>query len=77
MLRNDGAAGRRRTNVSRNATERHERTSSRRLFDFVNTYFDHAAAFSEHPAGLLNQIKACNSIYRFNFPFRKADGILT
>jgi glutamate dehydrogenase (NAD(P)+) len=46
------------------------------LFDFVNTYFDHAAAFSDHPTGLLDQIKACNSIYRFNFPFRKADGTI-
>src|SRR5687767_8744728 len=46
------------------------------MFDFVNTYFDHAASFSEHPAGLLNQIKTCNSIYRFNFPFRKSDGTI-
>lgn len=46
------------------------------MFDFVNTYFDHAAAWSEHPAGLLKQIKACNSIYRFNFPFRKPDGTI-
>jgi glutamate dehydrogenase (NAD(P)+) len=46
------------------------------MFDFVNAYFDHATRFSEHPAGLLNQIKTCNSIYRFNFPFRKADGTI-
>jgi glutamate dehydrogenase (NAD(P)+) len=46
------------------------------MFDFVNAYFDHAASFSGHPAGLLEQIKACNSIYRFNFPFRKADGTI-
>jgi glutamate dehydrogenase (NAD(P)+) len=46
------------------------------MFDFVNTYFDHAASFSDHPEGLLKQIKACNSIYRFNFPFRKADGTI-
>jgi glutamate dehydrogenase (NAD(P)+) len=44
------------------------------MFDFVNAYFDHAASFSTHPQGLLNQIKACNSIYRFNFPFRQPDG---
>jgi glutamate dehydrogenase (NAD(P)+) len=50
--------------------------SSGSMFDFVNTYFDHAAAHSSHPAGLLNQIKACNSIYRFNFPFRNADGTI-
>lgn len=46
------------------------------MFDFVNTYFDHAARWSEHPPGLLNQIKQCNSIYRFNFPFRNADGTI-
>ncbi len=44
------------------------------MFDFVNQYFDHAARWSDHPQGLLDQIKACNSIYRFNFPFRKDDG---
>jgi glutamate dehydrogenase (NAD(P)+) len=44
------------------------------MFDFVNQYFDHAAKWSDHPEGLLNQIKVCNSVYRFNFPFRRDDG---
>ncbi len=46
------------------------------MFDFVNQYFDNATQWSDHPKGLLDQIKACNSIYRFNFPFREADGTI-
>ena len=44
------------------------------LLDNVNRYFDSAAAFTPHPPGLLNQIKLANSVYRFKFPVRKADG---
>jgi glutamate dehydrogenase (NAD(P)+) len=44
------------------------------MFDAVNEYFDRAAAHTGHPAGLLDQIKQCNSIYRMAFPFRHADG---
>ena len=47
------------------------------MFDFVNQYFDHAAKWSDHYPGLLEQIKACNSIYRFNFPFRNPDGTIS
>jgi glutamate dehydrogenase (NAD(P)+) len=46
------------------------------MFDFVNQYFDHAARWSDHPKGLLEQIKVCNSVYRFNFPFRRDDGTI-
>jgi glutamate dehydrogenase (NAD(P)+) len=46
------------------------------MFDFVNQYFDAAARWSDHPPGLLNQIKVCNSVYRFNFPFRQDDGTI-
>jgi glutamate dehydrogenase (NAD(P)+) len=46
------------------------------MFDFVNQYFDRAAAGSSHSAGLLNIIKACNSVYRISFPFRHEDGTL-
>ncbi len=44
------------------------------MFDFVNQYFDRAAAGTSYPQGLLDVIKACNSIYRFSFPFRRPDG---
>ena len=46
------------------------------MFDAVNTYFDRAAASCAFPQGLLNIMKACNSVYRFTFPFRRADGSL-
>jgi glutamate dehydrogenase (NAD(P)+) len=44
------------------------------FFDEVNQYFDQAAAFTDYPPGLLDQIRGCNSIYRFDFPLRRADG---
>jgi glutamate dehydrogenase (NAD(P)+) len=44
------------------------------MFDFVNHYFDRAAAGTPYPKGLLDVIKACNSIYRLSFPFRRSDG---
>ncbi len=45
-----------------------------RFFDQVNQYFDKAAAFSEHPPGLLNQIKQCNSVFHVSFPLQRDDG---
>ena len=46
------------------------------MFDFVNQYFDRATAGTDYPKGLLDVIKACNSVYRFSFPFRRSDGTL-
>src|SRR5262245_49703916 len=46
------------------------------LFDSVNQYVDRAMAGSPFPTGLLEIVKACNSVYRFTFPFRRADGEL-
>ncbi len=43
----------------------------------VGHYFDKAAALTQHPEGLLNQIKMCNSVYTFKFPIRKGDGYQT
>lgn len=43
----------------------------------VAHYFDRAAALTQHPEGLLNQIKMCNSVYSFQFPIRKAGGYET
>jgi glutamate dehydrogenase (NAD(P)+) len=42
--------------------------------DNVNQYFDRAAALSNHPQGLLDQIRACNGVHSFQFPVRHADG---
>ena len=47
---------------------------ARRFFSDVSHYFDRAAAFGAHPPGLLDQIKRCNSLYRFDFPVRRGDG---
>ncbi|PTQ96975.1 glutamate dehydrogenase (NAD(P)+) [Mucilaginibacter yixingensis] len=44
------------------------------FFADVCKFFDHAARFTHHDAGLLDQIKSCNSVYRFRFPMRKGDG---
>ena len=44
------------------------------FFEQVNKYFDKAAALSDHPPGLLNQIKQCNSVYHVSFPIERDDG---
>jgi glutamate dehydrogenase (NAD(P)+) len=36
----------------------------------VSYYFDKAAPHTKAPQGLLEQIKACNSIYKMNFPIK-------
>ena len=47
-----------------------------RFFADVSRTFDRAATFSDYPQGLLDQIKCCNAVYRFNFPVRQNDGTL-
>jgi glutamate dehydrogenase (NAD(P)+) len=49
-------------------------TTETNFFANVNYYFDRAAAFTSYPKGLLEQIKQCNSVYRFEFPVRRDDG---
>jgi glutamate dehydrogenase (NAD(P)+) len=44
------------------------------FFTDVCKNFDSAAKFTSHPEGLLTQIKACNSVYRFQFPIRRGNG---
>ena len=44
------------------------------FFDQVNLYFDKAAVHSRHPKGILDQIKACNSIYHMTFPLKRDNG---
>ena len=46
------------------------------FFEEVNQYFDQAAQFTTYPTGLLNQIRLCNSVYRFDFPLRRHDGTI-
>lgn len=38
------------------------------FFQSVIDYFDAASPYTGLPEGLLNQIKACNSVYRMNYP---------
>src|SRR5215469_2274940 len=44
------------------------------FFDTVNLYFDKAAALTDYPQGLLDQIKVCNSVYAIQFPIRRNGG---
>lgn len=44
------------------------------FFNDICQFFDQAARFTNHDQGLLNQIKACNSVYRFQFPVRRESG---
>ena len=44
-------------------------TTTHSFEDDVNLYFDRAAAFTDHPKGLLDQIRACNSIHTFFMKF--------
>jgi glutamate dehydrogenase (NAD(P)+) len=41
------------------------------FFGDVCKYFDKASGFLKYPAGLLEQIKICNSVYHVQFPLRK------
>ncbi len=53
-------------------------TQSRgRFLQSVSHYFDRAGQYSTNDAGLLNQIKSCNSVYRMRFPVNNDDGSVT
>ena len=44
------------------------------FFDQVTQYFSEASKFTNFPPGLLEQIRVCNSVYRFDFPLRRNNG---
>ncbi len=44
------------------------------FFDAVKKSFNKAAAFTKWDKGLLEQISACNAVYRMRFPVKKEDG---
>jgi glutamate dehydrogenase (NAD(P)+) len=44
------------------------------LWEQVCKSFDRAAAATDHAPGILAQIRACHSVYRFSFPLRRDDG---
>ena len=45
------------------------------FFQSVETSFDEAARFTKWEKGILEQIKACNSVYRMKFPVRVGKGV--
>ena len=47
-----------------------------RFFAQVNMMFDKAAVHTDHPPGLLNQIKMCNGVYHIQFPLQRDDGTI-
>jgi len=44
------------------------------FFDQVTQYFNEATRHMDYPPGLLEQIRVCNSVYRFDFPLRRENG---
>lgn len=44
------------------------------FFEAVEKSFDKASKFTKWEPGILNQIKACNAVYRMRFPIKKDDG---
>ena len=52
-----------------------ESPASEGMFADVNKRFDRAAAYLDgYPEGILEQVKACNSVLRMRFPVRRDDG---
>ena len=42
----------------------------------VDQMFEKAAAHTDHPEGLLKQIRICNSVYQMEFPLKRDDGTI-
>lgn len=45
------------------------------FFASVEQNFNQAAPFTGQPAGLLEQIRSCNSVFRMNFPVKIGDEV--
>jgi glutamate dehydrogenase (NAD(P)+) len=48
--------------------------SEHSFYDSVNRSFDKASKFTKWDPGILDQIRACNAVYRMRFPLRRDDG---
>lgn len=46
------------------------------FFESVEKSFDKAARFTKWDIGILEQIKACNSVYQIRFPIKRDDGTI-
>ena len=44
------------------------------FFDQVSIHLDRAAALTDYPPGLIEQIRICNSVYHMQFPLKRDDG---
>ena len=44
------------------------------FFDQVSQYLYKAAAYTDYPEGLIEQIRICNSVYLMQFPLKRDDG---
>jgi len=44
------------------------------FYNSVSRYFDKAAQVTDHPPGLLDLVKSCNSVYRMRFPVKDDNG---
>lgn len=44
------------------------------FFNDVSMYFERAARYTDFPPGLLEQVRACNAVYRIRFPVQDDDG---
>jgi glutamate dehydrogenase (NAD(P)+) len=55
-------------------TKTAKKTNQLSFRENVFVSFDQAAALTNHPHGLLEQIKRCNSVYSFQFPIRTNRG---
>jgi glutamate dehydrogenase (NAD(P)+) len=53
------------------------KTTNSGFLEDVNRYFDEAARHTQFPAGLLEQVRSCNSVYRMRFPVVRDDGQVT
>lgn len=49
-------------------TNTNEQVKGKDFYESVLQFYDHAASFSKLDPGILAQIRACNSIYKVNFP---------
>ncbi|PCI37477.1 MAG: glutamate dehydrogenase [Elusimicrobia bacterium] len=66
-------------NVKAAANSTHANTKSgsepaRSFFENVMAAFDEAATYTDHPKGLLDQIKACNNVLYIQFPTKTSRG---
>ena len=46
------------------------------FFEAVEKSFDKASKFTKWESGILDQIKACNAVYRMRFPIKRDNGIV-